>query len=102
MARKDASYTGFVEGLAEQHKTGDFPYPVVGFRGSFLETLFVLEAYWSGYDKHSLVVHMPGFNEDSIRTTPMLELYEAGTRFRKGLDTFIRQSRNRACASRRS
>lgn len=89
---KDASYTGFVDRLAEQHKAGRFPYPVVAFRGSFLETLFALESYGSGYDKHSLVVHMPGFNEDSIRTTPLLELYAAGTRFRKGLDTLVRQA----------
>ncbi|MBN2195320.1 MAG: BREX-6 system phosphatase PglZ, partial [Polyangiaceae bacterium] len=89
---KDASYTGFVDRLAAEHEGGDFPYPVIGFRGSFLETLFALEAYGSGYEKHSLVVHMPGFNEDSIRTTPVLELYAAGTRFRKALDTLVRQA----------
>lgn len=89
---KDASYTGFVNRLAEQHEAGAFPFPVIGFRGSFIETLFALESYGSGYDKHSVVVHMPGFNEDSIRATPVLELYAAGTRFRKGLDTLIRQA----------
>lgn len=89
---KDASYTGFVNQLAEQHEAGAFPFPVVGFRGSFIEILFALESYGSGYDKHSVVVHMPGYNEDSIRTTPVLELYAAGTRFRKGLDTLIRQA----------
>ena len=89
---KDANYTDFVDRLVEQHTKGAFPYPVIGFRGSFLETLLSLEEYGSGYDKHSLVVHMPGFNEESIRATPVLELYEAGTRFRKGLDTLIRQA----------
>ena len=89
---KDASYTAFVDQLSEQYKSGAFPCPVVGFRGSFLDTLFALETYGSGYEKHSLVIHMPGFNEDSIRTTPILELYEAGTRFRKGIDTLIRQA----------
>jgi hypothetical protein len=89
---KDASYNGFVDELARQHTAGNFPYPVIAFRGSFLETLFALEAYGSGYEKHSLVVHMPGFNEDSIRTTPILELYAAGTRFRKALDTLVRQA----------
>lgn len=89
---KDASYTGFVDRLVGQHGAGDFPVPVIGFRGSFVETLFALEAYGSGYEKHSLVVHMPGFNEDSIRATPVLELYAAGTRFRKALDTLVRQA----------
>jgi hypothetical protein len=86
---KDANYTAFVDRLVEQ---GAFPYPIIGFRGSFIETLFALEAYGSGYDKHSLVIHMPGFSEDSIRSTPVLELYAAGTRFRKALDTLIRQA----------
>ncbi len=57
---KDAHYTDFVEELSRQHAKGDFPYPLVGFRGSFLETLFALEPYGSGYEKHSLIVHMPG------------------------------------------
>ena len=89
---KDASYSGFVDQLVEQHAKGAFPYPVIGFRGSFLETLLALEEYGSGYDKHSLVIHMPGFNEESIRTTPVLELYEAGTRFRRSLDSLVRDA----------
>lgn len=89
---KDGSYNGFVDKLAEMHQAGQYPYPVVAFRGSFLETLFALADHGSGYDRQSLIVHMPGYNEDSIRTTPMLELYAAGTRFRKGLDTLIRQA----------
>lgn len=89
---KDASYTGFVDRLAEQHAAGAFPYPVVGFRGSFLQTLFALEPFGSGYEKPSLILHLPGFNEDSIRATPVLELYAAGTRFRKGLETLLRQA----------
>lgn len=89
---KDASYTGFVDRLVEEHTKGAFPYPVIGFRGSFLETLLALEAYGSGYDKNSLVIHMPGFNEESIRTTPVLELYEAGTRFRRSLESLVRDA----------
>ena len=64
----------------------------MGFRGSFLSLLFALEEHGSGYDKHPLLIHMPGYNEDSIRETPVLELYAAGTRFRKALDTLIRQA----------
>jgi len=89
---RDASFTPFAAGLAERHAAGDFPYPVVGFKGSFLELLFALESHGSGYEKNALLIHMPGFNEDQIRETPMLELYTAGTRFRKALDTLIRQA----------
>ena len=89
---KDASYTRLVDDLAARHVDGGFPFPVVGFRGSFLELLFALEPYGSGLDRQPLLVHMPGFNEESIRKTPVLELYEAGVRFRKGLDTLIREA----------
>ena len=89
---KDKAYSKFVDGLAARHRRGEFPYPVVGFRGSFLELLLNLEPYGSGLDKQPLLVHMPGFNEESIRATPVLELYTAGVRFRKALDTLIREA----------
>jgi hypothetical protein len=72
---RDAGFTGFVEGLAARHAASASPaYAVVGFTGSFVELLFALEAEGSGYDKSALLVHMPGFNEDTIRGTPVLEL----------------------------
>jgi hypothetical protein len=89
---KDALYTRFVDELIAKHANGEFLFPVVGFRGSFLELLFKLEDFGSGLDKNPLLVHMPGFTEQSIRSTPMLELYEPGVRFRKGLDTLIREA----------
>lgn len=89
---RDASYTGFVDGLVAEHAAGRFPFPVVGFRGSFLELLFALQPYGSGLEKQSLLIHMPGFQEETIRQTPVLELYEAGVRFRKSLDTLIREA----------
>jgi hypothetical protein len=89
---KDASYTPFADGLAARHARGEFPFPVVGFRGSFLELLFKLEPYGSGLDRQPLLIHMPGFNEESVRKTPVLEVYEAGVRYRKGLDTLIREA----------
>ncbi len=89
---KDAHYTAFVRGLEAKQASGETPFPVVGFRGSFLELLFKLEPYGSGLDKHPLLVHMPGFNEESIRKTPLLELYAPGFRFRKALDTLIREA----------
>lgn len=89
---KDQAYTRFVDALAARRARGEFPFPVVGFRGSFLELLFALEPFGSGLDKQPLLIHMPGFNEESIRRTPLLELYETGVRFRKSLDTLIREA----------
>jgi hypothetical protein len=91
---KDSSYTRFVDGLAARLANGEISIPVAGFRGSFLELLFALEPYGSELDRKPLLVHMPGFNEESIRKTPLLELYEAGVRFRKSLDTLIREAAN--------
>ncbi len=88
---KDASYTAFVDDLAAKQARGDFPFPVVGFRGSFLDLLFKLEPYGSGLNNAPLLIHMPGFNFEMMRKTPVLELYEAGKPFRKGLDTLIRE-----------
>jgi hypothetical protein len=89
---KDASYTAFVDALASRHATGDLAFPVVGFRGSFLDLLLELEPYGNGLDPQPLLIHMPGFTEESIRQTPVLELYEAGVRFRRGLSTLIREA----------
>jgi len=88
---KDATYTPFVDDLVKRHAAGTLREPVVAFRGSFLEVILALEPHASGLDSAGLLVHMPGFNEDTIRTTPVLELYEPGFRFRKSLDTLVRE-----------
>lgn len=89
---KDASYTAYVDRLVRRFAEGDFKFPVVAFRGSFLELLLRLEPYGGGLEKQPLLIHMPGFTEESIRRTPVLELYEPGVRFRKNLDTLIRET----------
>ncbi len=89
---RDQHYTTLVDRLIERRAAGDFPFPVVGFRGSFLDLLVRLEPYGSGLDNAPLLIHMPGFTEESIRETPVLELYEPGFRFRKGLDTLAREA----------
>ncbi len=89
---KDSLYTEFVDSLAAQSAAGEFPFPVVGFRKSFLELLIALDTYGSGLDKEPLLIHLPGFNEDSVRRTPVLEMYEPGVRFRKALDTLVREA----------
>lgn len=85
-------YTPFVDGLLARTREGTFPFPVVAFRGSFLDLLLALEPYGSGLDNAPLLVHMPGYSEESIRKTPVLELYEPGVRFRKKLDSLVREA----------
>lgn len=89
---REATFTAFVQRLAARQGTGAFPSPVISFAGSFLELLFALEAHGSGYDKSPLLLHMPGFTQDTIRQTPVLELYEAGTSFLKALNTLAREA----------
>src|SRR5690554_2548313 len=86
---KDAHYDGFVDGLRARWLTGDFPYPVCAFRGSFLELMLQLDAQVQGTGNRPLLIHMPGFNEDEIRQTPVFEHYEAGKRFRRALSTLV-------------
>jgi hypothetical protein len=85
----DDHYSDFVDGLIWMRKEGELPYAVCAYRGSFLELLLALEPEAGGSEKTPLLVHLPGFTEESVRTTPLLELYEAGVRFRKALPTLV-------------
>ncbi len=89
---RDEHYTPYVDALAERHQHGDFFAPVVAFRGSYLEMLRQLAPYGNGLDPEPLLIHLPGHTEDSVRGTPLLELYLAGRRFRKKLPTLIREA----------
>lgn len=89
---KDGHYTAFVDGLAERAQRGGFSIPVVGYRGSFLETMLALEPYGSGLDKTPLLVHVPGHNKSSIRATPLLETYESAHIWERALPTVIREA----------
>ena len=89
---KDACYTTYVDTLIERYAKSDFFAPVIAFRGSYLEMLLALELYCNGLDQERLLIHMPGHTEETIRRTPILELYHAGFRFRKALDTLIREA----------
>lgn len=70
---REGHYTPFVDGLIHQHQRGQFFAPVVGFRGSFLETMLRLESYQDGLDPEPLLLHVPGHTDQSIRSTPLLE-----------------------------
>ncbi len=84
----DGHYTAFVDGLAAPGAP-PLPYAVHAFRGSHLALMLALEPLAGGVDRTPLVVHLPGFNEESVRATPLFELYAAGTRYRKKLETLV-------------
>jgi hypothetical protein len=86
----DGHYTSFVEGL--RARASELPFDVRAYRGSFLKLLFELEDVAAGVDPSPVVVHMPGFTEESIKTTPVFELYKAGKRYRKALDTLVKDA----------
>lgn len=88
----DAHYTDFVDRLATLRAAGSLPYDVRAFRGSHLELMLALEGLEGGVEKTPLVVHLPGFNEESVRQTPLFEFYAAGARFRKALSTLLTEA----------
>ncbi len=89
---KDGHYTDYVNQLAERRSQGNFFAPVVAFRGSYLEMMLALEPYGNQVTPDILLIHMPGHTEETIRKTPLLELYRAGYRYRKALDTLVREA----------
>jgi len=88
----DEHYNGVVDALAAKRAADQLPYEVHAWRGSHLELMLALEDLTAGKDPPPLVVHLPGFNEETVRQTPLLELYLAGVRFRKGLDTLVTEA----------
>jgi hypothetical protein len=82
---KEGAYSSFIDKLA----TMGVAYPVCAYRGSFLELLLALEHHANGVDKTPVLVHLPGFIEDTVKASPLFELYAAGVRYRKALDTLV-------------
>lgn len=85
-------YTAFVDGLIAARAAGALPYAVHAYRGSHLALLLELERVADGLERTPLLLHLPGFDEDAVRRTPLLELYAAGARFRKKLETLITEA----------
>ncbi|MTD57407.1 BREX-6 system phosphatase PglZ [Amycolatopsis pithecellobii] len=82
-------YSEFVDRLQALRSAGALPYEVHAFRGSHLALMLALDGVAAGTEKPPLVVHLPGFTEETVRRTPLFELYAAGTRYRKALHTLI-------------
>ena len=95
---RDGHYTDFVDALIRRHQDGEMAEPVVGFRGSFLELLLALEPHAGGLDSGQLLIHLPGFNKETVRATPLLELYELGFPYLRSLETLVREVA-RGCAA---
>lgn len=88
---KDGDYSAFVDRLIERGRTGEFSRPVAAFRGSFLSLMLDLEPFGGSLDNQPLLIHVPGYNQLSIRQTPLLELYEMGYRHQHALGTLVRE-----------
>lgn len=86
----EGHYEGFVDALGQAPL--EFPYPVVGYRRSYLELMLALERYGSGLEPEHVLVHLPGLNKKTLEQTPVYELYKAGTSFEKSLATLVREA----------
>ena len=85
----DANYGSFVDQLIALRSENRLPYPVHSYRGSFLELLLELEPLANGVDRPPLLVHLPGFNQDTVKGTPLLELFAAGQCFTRDLESLV-------------
>ena len=86
------TYSEFVERLQALRAAGALPYQVQAFRGSHLALMMALDGVAAGTEKVPLVIHLPGFTEETVRQTPLFELYAAGVRYRKALDTLVTEA----------
>jgi hypothetical protein len=86
----EQQYSDLVDALAAA--AHEFRYPVVAFRGSYLEVMLALEAYGNALRPEHVLVHLPGLNKETVKETPLFELYKAGTVFEKRLGTLVREA----------
>ncbi|MGK0139641.1 MAG: hypothetical protein ACI9DJ_003103, partial [Algoriphagus sp.] len=89
---KDNEFNALVDSWIEQKKDGLFHYDIFAFRGSFLELMVQSQNVLSTKDMPKCVIHMPGFNEQDIKDTPVLEAYKSGNRWRVSLETMVREA----------
>jgi hypothetical protein len=85
----DAHYTRFVDRLIAARAAGECLYEVRAWRGSYLELLLALDGVAAGSERTGLVIHLPGFTEEDVKQSPVFELYAAGVRYRKAMETLV-------------
>ncbi len=85
----DDHYSDFVRQLIQLRAAKELKYDVYTFHGSYLELMFELEDVAGGVDKTRALIHLPGFNHETIKSTPLFELYRAGKRYQKALSTLV-------------
>lgn len=90
----DGAYTAFVDRLVQQRaeQPDQVPFALLPYRGSHLTLMMQAEGVAAGADRAAVVVHLPRFTEDRVKASPVLELYSAGVRYRKGLDTLVSEA----------
>lgn len=90
----EGQYTACVDSLAAQtgQQGAAFPYPIVRYRNSFLELMLALEPYANDLNPEHVLVHLPGLNKETVKPTPVFELYQAGKSFEKNLATLVREA----------
>jgi len=86
----ERKFDAFVDAIRD-HQLG-FSYPVVAYRGSYLELMLALKNYGNGLYPEHVLIHLPGINKDTVRETPVFELFKAGTVFEKSLGTLVREA----------
>jgi hypothetical protein len=85
-------YSQYIAELKEQHNKGRFEFPILSFSGSFLEIMLELDEYFSSKQNKPLLIHVPNFNQQSLRRTPLLEAYKAGKEIQINLKALIRNA----------
>lgn len=90
----DGHYTAFVDRLCatRAERPEHVPFALLAYRGSHLALMLEAEGLAAGVERTALVVHLPRFTEDRVKASPVLELYAAGVRYRKGLDTLVTEA----------
>lgn len=90
----DGVYSQFAQRLKSLSSAKGFPFSVFAFEGSFLKLMLETENLNNGLKAEDdyAVIHLPGFNDQTIAETPLFELYKAGSKFRKKLSTLAGDS----------
>ncbi len=86
----DGHYGGIVDAL--RSGTNRFPYTAVRFDGSYLELMLALKSHCTGPLPDKLLIHLPGLNKETVKETPIYEIYKAGKVFEKALSTVVREA----------